>query len=103
MARSKRLTLKGLYFIWYIAPSRMCHGKILGRLMDVIEADVFLVEMIPIKGGVPHQSALDIDILTDGRSVELYPDEATCRAAFRAATEPAATEDQDVNSDPRLN
>lgn len=77
---SKRL--KGRYFIWHFSSQRMCHGKILGRLTDVGECDVFLLELFPLKDGLTHQSAVDLEIIVNTAAFELYETEAQCRAAF---------------------
>ena len=83
----KKTTLRGLCFIWHLSAENICHGKIVGRLGDVTATDAYLLELFPLKGNVPNMLAIDLDIITDGRSFELYEDEATCRAAFGQMTE----------------
>lgn len=97
MRSKKRTTLKGLCFIWHLSTDNICHGKILGRVDDSA-IDVYLLELFPLKGNIPNMLAIDLDVITDGRSFELYHDEAVCRAAFGQMTE-----SQKATANPRLN
>lgn len=80
-------TVRGLYFIWWLSDGKIGHGRVLGRLDDVLGCDCYLAELFSSEDGVvvSVRAVISLDDLMKQEQFDLFESGESCFAAFKKA------------------